>query len=436
MREHEPSCRPPPLLPRSRRAGRGPTTKLRLFRRMIQRVLQHHHERSLLLLRGGDDDDRCRTTLRRSHSLRSSRRWSRPVVELLSSPIVFAVGSVVGCLLLLGLYYCRLWMSLYRSFDAAAAHDAGDVVGVGGLGLGHYFALSDGRRRGGDPSLAFGSHRVSNGTKTDDDDGAAVGDGRGDVRASSPDPSSSTHHHHRTHGNSSPPLERHLGNTSIAERVREILIARTGYPNLLLGAYLEPPLPLLPVVETSDRGESRMKMRVHAPQNLTYVSYPPPPHRKNIAKHGDDVMNDQPAGACSNGGAQWIFPTSHPKSLDHRFGGNVFKRRPNFDMRWELATGGVLGNDVDDASDGYGRGGHCPVDADPYLPWIHDAFPSADGRHVEFVISNKRRCNTDPGKFAPDLRNLEPQVALMQPVPVKRITIRGGGGSSRSSTMP
>ena len=153
MREHEPSCRPPPLLPRSRRAGRGPTTKLRLFRRMIQRVRQHHHERSLLLLRGGDDDDRCRTTRRRSHSLRSSRRWSRPVVELLSSPIVFAVGSVVGCLLLLGLYYCRLWMSLYRSFDAAAAHDAGDVVGVGGLGLGHYFALSDGRRRGGHAKL-------------------------------------------------------------------------------------------------------------------------------------------------------------------------------------------------------------------------------------------------------------------------------------------
>jgi hypothetical protein len=44
------------------------------------------------------------------------------------------------------------------------------------------------------------------------------------------------------------------------------------------------------------------------------------------------MMNDQP-GACSNGGAQWIFPTSHPKSLDHRFEGNVFKRRPNFDIR-------------------------------------------------------------------------------------------------------
>ena len=346
-----PSPAPPSL------SSRGPTMKLRF--RMIQ---SRQYER----LRR---DDRCR---RRSYPLR------RPVS-------LFLIVSV-GCLL--GLY-CRLWISLYRSFDGA--HDADDV---GGIGLGH-FVVSEGRR---DP-LTVGLQRYLNGTKTDD---GATADGKSDVRAS---PESS---HHRTNGNSSS-LERQLGNPSIAEQVRAILISRTGSPNLLLGAYLEPPLPLL--VGTSNDGESLMKMRVHAPQNLTYVSYPP--RRKNIV-YGDAIMNNQP-GACSNG-AQWIFPTSHPKSLDHHFEGNVFKRLPNFDRRWELATG-IIGN-IDDAD---GGGGHCPVDADPYLPWIHDAFPSGDGGHVEFVISNKRRCNTDPGRFIPDLKNLEPQVALMQPVPVRRI---------------
>ena len=323
--------------------------------------------------------DRC---CRRSYSLR------RPVLFLIVS--VWCLGM-----------YCRLWISLYRSFDGA--HDAD----VSGFSLGKFTVSS--RRRdllairlrrflnggGGGPS---GRHDTAAETKTDD--GAA--DGRSDGHAS---PKS---FQHRTNGNSFS-LERQLGNPSIAEQVREILISRTGHPNLVLGAYLEPPLPLL--VGTSNDGESLMKMRVHAPQNLTYVSYPP--HRKNIV-NGGAIMDNQP-GACSNG-AQWILPTSHPKSLDHHFEGNVFRRRPNFDRRWELATG-IIGN-IDDAD---GWGGHCPVDADPYLPWIHDAFPSGDGGHVEFVISNKRRCNTDPGRFGPDLKNLEPQVALMQPVPVKRI---------------
>ena len=107
-------------------------------------------------------------------------------------------------------------------------------------------------------------------------------------------------------------------------------------------------------------------------------------------------------GACSNKGAQWILPTSHPKSLDNYFEGNVFKKHNNFDKRWELAS-------------------FCPIDADPYLPWIHDAFPSNDGSYVQFIISKKRRCNTDPTKFQSDLKNLEPQVALMQPIPVKRL---------------
>jgi hypothetical protein len=63
---------------------------------------------------------------------------------------------------------------------------------------------------------------------------------------------------------------------------------------------------------------------------------------------------------------------------------------------------------------------YCPVDADPFLPWIHDVFPSIKGDVVHFVAQNKRRCNTG-AKFGKLLERLESQVALMQPVGVKTI---------------
>ncbi len=63
---------------------------------------------------------------------------------------------------------------------------------------------------------------------------------------------------------------------------------------------------------------------------------------------------------------------------------------------------------------------YCPVDADPYLPWIHDIFPSNDGKVVHFIAQNKRRCNTGR-RFKNRLEALLPQVALMQPVSVERI---------------
>ena len=37
-------------------------------------------------------------------------------------------------------------------------------------------------------------------------------------------------------------------------------------------------------------------------------------------------------------------------------------------------------------------------DADPFLPWIHDVFPSHDGKFIQIVAQNRRRCNT--GKSA------------------------------------
>lgn len=184
-----------------------------------------------------------------------------------------------------------------------------------------------------------------------------------------------------------------------AKHIQSSLLAKTGYPQLTIGAYLEPPLAI-------DAASGKMKARVYTPQHLTHVSYP---------------LNTT-IGVCSKTGAQWILPTSHPIALDHYFGANVFRKHPMYDKRWELANGTTTGVRA-----------VCPIDADPYLPWIHDVFPSNDGSNIEFVISNKRRCNTDPSVFKLDLENLEPQVGNMQPIPVKRI--KSGNSTHQSNIL-
>ena len=65
---------------------------------------------------------------------------------------------------------------------------------------------------------------------------------------------------------------------------------------------------------------------------------------------------------------------------------------------------------------------YCPVDMDPFLPWIHDIFPSIDGHVIHVIAQNKRRCHT--GRYDTEQVNrLTPQVALMQPISVQRITL-------------
>jgi hypothetical protein len=71
-----------------------------------------------------------------------------------------------------------------------------------------------------------------------------------------------------------------------------------------------------------------------------------------------------------------------------------------------------------------------PVDeyphADPFLPWIHDVFPTADGKFIQFIAQNKRRCQT--GSTHHDeiiLKKMQPQASLFQHVAVKRISSAG-----------
>jgi hypothetical protein len=61
-------------------------------------------------------------------------------------------------------------------------------------------------------------------------------------------------------------------------------------------------------------------------------------------------------------------------------------------------------------------------DKDPFLPWLHDVFATSDGKFIQFVAQNKRRCRT--GTTPPDqetLKHMQPQASLFQHVAVKRV---------------
>ncbi len=59
---------------------------------------------------------------------------------------------------------------------------------------------------------------------------------------------------------------------------------------------------------------------------------------------------------------------------------------------------------------------------DPFLPWIHDVFPTHDGKFIQFIAQNKRRCRTGTTlEDAKLLDHTEPQVALFQHVAVQRV---------------
>lgn len=64
-----------------------------------------------------------------------------------------------------------------------------------------------------------------------------------------------------------------------------------------------------------------------------------------------------------------------------------------------------------------------PGNYDTFLPWIHDVFPTHDGKYIQFVAQNRRRCHT--GKTHNERRILawnNPQASLFQHVPIKRVS--------------
>jgi len=72
-------------------------------------------------------------------------------------------------------------------------------------------------------------------------------------------------------------------------------------------------------------------------------------------------------------------------------------------------------------------------DADPFLPWIHDVFPTDDGKFIQFVAQNKRRCQSGTTPDQVDiLEKMQPQVSLFQHVPVQRISIENSEGTEET----
>lgn len=72
---------------------------------------------------------------------------------------------------------------------------------------------------------------------------------------------------------------------------------------------------------------------------------------------------------------------------------------------------------------------------DPYLPWIHDYFPTLNGTYVQFVAQNKRRCNTGK-EHEKTMKFWEPQMSLFQPVPVDLVDDIGDNTSSTTQAAP
>ena len=162
----------------------------------------------------------------------------------------------------------------------------------------------------------------------------------------------------------------------------DVALAASLQKSLPLMAYLEQPLPTLDPNSTEiPRLPSR---RFNRPENLTRIVY-------QIAKCAS-IPNAFPV----------MVPPTALEELEYH------QRRPD---------------------------AKCPVLQDPFLPWIHDVFVgSSSSGNAELVLHvvahNQRRCHTDPKVYHDRLARLEPQVTLMQSVPMKRV--KGMDSSNRT----
>lgn len=181
------------------------------------------------------------------------------------------------------------------------------------------------------------------------------------------------------------------------ERAENVLQARGAQAiRRVLSAYLEPPLR-----DTLPGSGSRGNLSNHKDPGTPPDFYVPLPLRTStpsqLIRHAYprvQTCHDLPSK----------FPIDRGRQLDH-------DGRP---VRWNIGNGPTP-DDLPQQEAPY-----CPVEADPYLPWIHDVFPSIDGSHIIFIAQNKRRCRTGQN-HTKDVNRLVPQVALFQPISVERI---------------
>jgi len=157
---------------------------------------------------------------------------------------------------------------------------------------------------------------------------------------------------------------------------------------LPLSAYLEKSIDYF--LDSDNKEEfgkaiSPMPLRIQSPSDLTKFSY-------------DSVQS------C--------------KDLPHRFPTTPYRTKNNDNGKKKYYTNVHNEDPIEDPLE---TAPFCPVDADPFLPWIHDVFPSEDGTKIHFIAQNKRRCNQGK-RFTVEKERLIPQVSIMQPIALKRLT--------------
>ena len=187
-----------------------------------------------------------------------------------------------------------------------------------------------------------------------------------------------------------PPSSSNTTLPSLAEhqQVRAFLQRSMGRSFLPLAAVLETP--------TTHSLQHTKPLPLRTSVLLTTVSYP-----KHIQ-------------SCSDIPNRW--PVGHSQELDSIYGSNVGRLQSLYQIRFQYANT------------------TCPVDADPFLPWIHDVVvDAATGTNLDIVAHNKRRCRRDPRYFRKDIDHLEPQVALMQSIPIQQLFFNS---SNMTSTIP
>ena len=194
-----------------------------------------------------------------------------------------------------------------------------------------------------------------------------------------------------------------LPNAHEQELVQTFLQQMAGRSMLPLAAVLETP------VQQSDNDDNNNSNISHHHFTKTALL----PIRQNV--HLTTVSYPRHIQSCHDIPNHW--PVGHSPQWDAAYGSNVggSSMRSIYPFRYQYAKT------------------TCPVDADPFLPWIHDVFvmmddvaevargASSSSSSLQILAHNKRRCQRDPKDFHKDIKNLEPQVALMQSVPIQRL---------------
>ena len=166
-----------------------------------------------------------------------------------------------------------------------------------------------------------------------------------------------------------------------------------------LRAYIEKPLnDTVPnTVDTGNLDNKRPKVEVGRPGKW-YVPLPlreGTPEDLRVFEYGHKLKS------CND------LPGKLP--IDRGYGHHV---TDNVNNRLTFASGEL--DKWDEAKEG------CPVNADPFLPWLHDVFPDRTGSKVHFIAQNKRLCNSGK-EHIKDILELQSQVTIMQPVSIQRV---------------